>query len=1608
MKGELDKLGEESAGVESISKMQTQILNLTKGQVNIFKDNGDFKDTYTIMEGISKVFSDLSQTNQAELLETVSGKQRANQIAAIIQSFQSGQAQKAYQASLNSTGSAMKENEERAKGLEYKMAQLKATIEKLSSVVIDSDFLKTLMDSGIGALDVITKLIDKFGLMNIALVTLTSVLSAKGIGVAQLFSGLSGGTKIGSGMFEDINKSIKEYNNSLSKSIDIQNKSIDSISIENESLGNYLRTKNGATASTGEYVKGMAKARIATIKMAAATMAMNVAMTVAVSAIIGLAVSEFQKLTTATTESLDKFTEMTDKRKEESASLDKQISKYKELRSIIESNASTTEQVNTAKSQLLEIQDNLLSSYYDEADGIDLVNGKMDDQIAKMKKISVEASRKYTISNFDSYEKSRKYLEENKWYSAIPAFSKTGIKKDAADIGEDFFKKQGFTTEKYTAWDKSNQSLKNPMGTAEMLKVYLPASTREEAIKKFNNLFDALNKEFGSNNPKIASLKSAISKQLEDYGLDEEAIGKQRANIEEYLKNVVISDDRLRPIYQKALDAKDAYDTAVKAGDAEAIKSAQNNIKAVKEDAKIAEGIIEGSGKIFSNLFSGLDLSTKVLEEFNVVAKDTSFNMSEDDVKLLETYNTKLKDIYDKMQSMDKLSQSDALAIITQYSDFDWNSVGAINKDGSINVENMATGMSKLYNSTLKLAQEAFPNLSSAMNIFKSEASNQDSIIKSSLDDIKELEDVSKKLASKQSLSGEEMAALISKYPTLNSLIKKTSKGYSLEEDALNELIRARGSEGNTAIASRVKASKAIILTAKANIDAINKELKAIHNATVGLWKYAETAYSVFAMLNNGKFVDWDTLVDRIGKRMIDTNQKEISKQNKELDKLYGEMSDIATSTDKTKKDKTKNTATLFDWIAKKLDIMAKATENAKNKIEDFYSLVNKNKATKDAISSIRKEIDANKRAITEYGKLAGKVSLSKGWKDKVKNGGYSISSVSDENTIKKIQEYQEYYDKINQSKEKISQLKKEELELYRQRLENIKTFYNLQKSYRSASTDTIQSRIDSRSNLGASTTSASYKKDLENLRNSQQKELKIIKEERTKYKKDLDVLYKSGNISGTAYVEGLTYVKELDSAIINMNSSIADTQNSIDNINYNKLIIANDSLDNSINKLNNSLDVKLKKGMKLSTSDYTSIISQYEKVGSNIKSQISEAKRLQSKENVNSDIWLKYASDISSLENELTDVQISIIDTKTAMFESLIWQPIERANQSAETLRGNLSSLANLIDDSDMFDKSGNITALGVAKQSLLQQEFDNSKKSVNEYVKEIDKLNTAYKGGKTGLTKDQYTEKLQSLRSGLLSTASETKSLYEQLNKLEKDRSTKEIESLKESIALREKALQKKKDYYDYDKQISEKTKDIRSLQSQIISLEGVTTAEGKARRARLRSESERLGSELKDIVKDHQIQVITDGFNNLSETLDTQLEELNNSSSISAEMLMQIKDSILGGTGNSLDISRNSFQQVGDIINDSSMSKRDKTSQLKGIKGTFRNSLPSSLSNSIDSSKLSSSGALQNINIDNSITVQGSMDSATMSQLKGLKGQIVNDTIKEIKRNLERAGY
>ena len=161
-----------------VEELSGKVADLTKtaetpGGISLFTDDTKqtYKDTYTLIEDISKIYDKLSDKNRAELLEVIAGKNRGNQIAALIQAFQSGQVQKAYEASKNSEGSAQQEQERWLNSIEAKQQQFSSQFQKLSTDVLSSDFVKGAVDFGSGFLGFLDGAIKKIGIFKTAVGT---------------------------------------------------------------------------------------------------------------------------------------------------------------------------------------------------------------------------------------------------------------------------------------------------------------------------------------------------------------------------------------------------------------------------------------------------------------------------------------------------------------------------------------------------------------------------------------------------------------------------------------------------------------------------------------------------------------------------------------------------------------------------------------------------------------------------------------------------------------------------------------------------------------------------------------------------------------------------------------------------------------------------------------------------------------------------------------------------------------------------------------------------------------------------------------------------------------------------------------------------------------------------------------------------------------------------------------------------------------------------------------------------------------------------------------------------------------------------------------------
>ena len=172
---------------EDIAILTGKIADLTKVAsnnnrgVSLFEvgDSEQYCSTYDILKDIADIWNELTDKNQAQLLEALFGKQRAQVGAAILKNFKS--AESAMDKMANSAGNAMQEMEKVYDSLEYKLNKFQETWVGVAQNLIDTDQFKLVVDFFNGLSDAVQVATDWLGLFGTAAVTVLGIQVAKSV-----------------------------------------------------------------------------------------------------------------------------------------------------------------------------------------------------------------------------------------------------------------------------------------------------------------------------------------------------------------------------------------------------------------------------------------------------------------------------------------------------------------------------------------------------------------------------------------------------------------------------------------------------------------------------------------------------------------------------------------------------------------------------------------------------------------------------------------------------------------------------------------------------------------------------------------------------------------------------------------------------------------------------------------------------------------------------------------------------------------------------------------------------------------------------------------------------------------------------------------------------------------------------------------------------------------------------------------------------------------------------------------------------------------------------------------------------------------------------------
>lgn len=164
---ELEEAGLETDGMaSSTAKLREEILALSG--VDIMENDTTFKSTYDILDELSNKWEELTDIQQASVIELIAGKRQGNIVSSLMTNFDIAR-ESLETAEYGSEGSAQRELENWNKGIEASLSHFQAQFQKFSTSLISSDLFKGLVDGATTLLSLLTEIIDKIGLIPLAL-----------------------------------------------------------------------------------------------------------------------------------------------------------------------------------------------------------------------------------------------------------------------------------------------------------------------------------------------------------------------------------------------------------------------------------------------------------------------------------------------------------------------------------------------------------------------------------------------------------------------------------------------------------------------------------------------------------------------------------------------------------------------------------------------------------------------------------------------------------------------------------------------------------------------------------------------------------------------------------------------------------------------------------------------------------------------------------------------------------------------------------------------------------------------------------------------------------------------------------------------------------------------------------------------------------------------------------------------------------------------------------------------------------------------------------------------------------------------------------------------
>ena len=1419
---ELEESGEDTTGaVESSSKLRSKVKSLSG--VDILTDTGAYKDTYTILLEISKVWKKMSDIDQAALLELIAGKTRSNTAAAILSNTKDLEA--AYQSAMDAEGSALAENETYLDSIQGRIDLFNNSVQTMWKNTIESDVVKRFVNLGTE----IVKIIDKIGLLNTIIGTLIlKSLASWALKATTSFTGW------GAALSAVIKWMLTASGSSKTLGV---------------AIANLTKVFKAGEISAGGFASGVGslilKAPITKI--------------LAIAAAIGVVVTVLDNLWPSAEKASKKAREF--------------ISEYTEAQKTLQSHSRTI--------------NNISEDYQRLADGVDSAGNNISlttDEYARYNEIANQIADMFPAMIAGYTEEGNAILKLKGNIEALTeaqekeaAIARNKILQNSNDVFE-----SAYLTAGNGLWGSDGFWKDSAQGLGEIFSfgIWQEVANNKE-ILKLRNYMNGDAKIYGGDRS-----TSAILQSLKEAGADvswwEIYTGSKKAvdRIIKENRNIVqlVIDGVESEIAEQASNAKtviDAYlDTS---SDYDGLPQSSKNLIAQVVQNLDDEFVSSFSSnteafdwveRILLNGLGGLDGADKAQLS---LAFDLQTKFNNDDVDVA-TYENKIQEFIDLIDALDLDNEDEILKSIRMVFNVDDNGEVDVAKQNvakellddygdaqvktftqsDLDIINQYASEWKLDDGTLYSYDELKEKIEEVKQETLSAAVAFDEV-SGKIDNIQNaystLTDVVEQYNSTGYLTLDNLQALLSLEPEYLAVLQMENGQLSINQQAMEAMLQAQLAKAEATVVDTA-ITQLNTLSERAKEEAIVDSANAAGNAVSVLSTYASQLSTVGqeAIIAAGKVSAFNAAVDgavAAGVSLDDINAviRGMNAQFAAIDSVRTNLSKNFTNIVNPKTSSSSSDSAL-DKLQKKYERKIANLENQQTYLEnEIATLEAKGEGVSRQYYEKQIEIEEQKLALYEQQRkelsalLNSTAEGSDEWWE-IASSLWEVEHAIQEATLNMIE------------------FRKSIVELYKTAFDDIADAYGNKDSVyddRKAIIEGYAELLELQNKL----VPVNYYKQLMALEElDKQNNIAMLEALQAQYNRLINSAeYKEGTLDALqAAIDMQAQMRATEKAILDNDIALAQFNEDLKNLyveGWDKVMEAFSNKDSFFENQQNFADAYISRlealNINVPDSAYDKMIEIQRMRQQNTEAQLEFARQelatLEQELGTDDPAYFEKYSEIVELEQQLYEGETQILEWQ----QKIIQNQFERFNKVVDRINDSINELQNisgLISDKDVATEDGEWTDEGLTQLGLSYQQMAINKKLIEEYGAEIDELTRLYNAGE--ISEETYYERLQELSDGQWDAINAYKDAEDAIIDLNEARIdmieegiNKEIEAYQELIDLKKEELDAERDLYDFRQDVQKQTKDIAALERRIASMSGSTDASTIAERTKLEAQ-------------------------------------------------------------------------------------------------------------------------------------------------------------------------